>query len=234
MPYVLGLPEAQARALVPISRNQAYVEEKTGAGPGSGWGLLFRLNPDAGDAVERFAVAAPDGVQLMVMGTTVQPATGCLCPENALLAGVAEAVALRRGELILMDTQAGVEHFGRALARGFQHALVVADPTFNGIQVAAHSARLAQGLGIPAVHLAVNRVRDAGERARAESRLAAEGAFPFASVHLLPYDESLRAAEPGVEPLLAPAAADSAFMQALEGLIAALLSPTGTVPPCAS
>ncbi len=96
LPYALGLPEAQARALVPISRNQAYVEEKTGAGPGSGWGLLFRLNPDAGDAVERFAVAAPDGVQLMVMGTTVQPATGCLCPENALLAGVAEAVALRR------------------------------------------------------------------------------------------------------------------------------------------
>ncbi len=30
LPYALGLPDAQARALVPLSRNQDYVEEKTG------------------------------------------------------------------------------------------------------------------------------------------------------------------------------------------------------------
>jgi CO dehydrogenase maturation factor len=232
LPYALGLPYEQARALVPLSRNRDYVEEKTGASSDSGWGLFFRLNPDAKDAVERFGVVGPDGVQLMVMGTTVQPAAGCLCPENTLLAGVVEAVSLRRGEAILMDTQAGVEHFGRALAKGFHHALVVTDPTFNGMQVALHAARLAQGLGIPAVHLAINRVREPAELERSQARLAAEGGFPFVSSHALPYDEGVLAAEPGVDPILERA--DSPFMQSVQKLISALLTREEALSPCVS
>lgn len=232
LPYVMGLPFEQARTLVPLSQNQAYVEEKTGASSNAGWGLFFRLNPDAGDAVERFGVECPDGVQLMVMGTTVQPAAGCLCPENTLLAGVIEAMNLRQGEVILMDTQAGVEHFGRALAKGFHHALVVSDPTFNGMQVALHSARLADAMGIPAVHLVTNRVRDSKELARSRARSETEGGFAFASRHVLPYDEVLLEAEPSVEPLLARR--DSGFMQALEGVIDALLKSEETLSRCAS
>jgi CO dehydrogenase maturation factor len=220
LPHAIGLPYAEARALVPISQNRAYVEEKTGASSDSGWGLYFRLNPDATDAVERYAVDGPDGVQVMVMGTTVQPAAGCLCPENTLLAGVVEAMNLREREVILLDTQAGVEHFGRALAKGFHHALVVCDPTFNAVQVALHAARLAADLGIPAVHLVANRVRDAGEPARLEARLAREGGFPFASTHLLPYDDAVLRAEPSVEPLLA--SSDTPFLRAIGGVIDAL------------
>jgi len=220
LPHAIGLPYEQARALVPISRNRDYVEEKTGASSDSGWGLYFRLNPDATDAVERYAVDGPDGVQVMVMGTTVQPAAGCLCPENTLLAGVVEAMNLREREVILMDTQAGVEHFGRALAKGFHHAIVVCDPTFNAVQVALHAARLAADMGIPAVHLVTNRVRDAGESARLETRIAEEGGFPFASTHLLPYDEVVLQAEPSVGPLLANG--DSPFMHALGSVIDAL------------
>ena len=220
LPYAIGLPVSQARALVPISQNRAYVEEKTGASSDAGWGLYFRLNPDATDAVERYAVAGPDGVQVMVMGTTVQPAAGCLCPENTLLAGVVEAMNLREREVILMDTQAGVEHFGRALAKGFHHALVVCDPTFNAVQVALHAARLAAEMGIPAVHLVTNRVRDAGEAARFEARLVEEGGFPFASTHLLPYDDTLERSEPSITPVLA--VGDAPFLQAVGGVIAAL------------
>jgi CO dehydrogenase maturation factor len=220
LPHALGLPYEEARALVPISQNRAYVKEKTGASSGSGWGLYFRLNPDATDAVERYAVHGPDGVQVMVMGTTVQPASGCLCPENTLLAGLVDAMNLREGEVILMDTQAGVEHFGRALAKGFHHALVVCDPTFNAVQVALHAARLARDMGIPAVHLVTNRVRDAHAAERLADRIAAEGGFPFTSTHLLPYDEAVLEAEPSVGPLLVNG--DSPFVQALGGLIETL------------
>jgi len=221
LPYAMGLPFDEARELVPLSQNRAYVEEKTGASSDSGWGLFFRMNPDASDAVERFGVAGPDGVQLMVMGTTVQPAAGCLCPENTLLAGVVEAMNLRSGEVILMDTQAGVEHFGRALAKGFNHALVISDPTFNGIHVALHAARLAAEMGIPAVHLVTNRVRDDVEADRARERIRDNGGFTFASEHILPYDENVLLAEPSVESILADG--DTALMRALDGVVSALL-----------
>jgi CO dehydrogenase maturation factor len=202
LPWALGLADDQARALIPLSANADYVEEKTGARPGEGWGLFFRLNPDVDDVVERFGVVAPDRVRLLVMGNTVQPAAGCLCPENALLAAVVNAIGLRRDEAILMDTQAGFEHFGRALARGFRHAVVVSDPTFNGLQVALHAARLAAALEIEAIHLVINGVRDEHDFARTAARLEEAGDFEFASRHCLPWDERLRLCEPGIEPLL--------------------------------
>jgi CO dehydrogenase maturation factor len=221
LPYALGLPYDRARALVPLSENPDYVEEKTGTRPGSGWGLFFRLNPDVDDVVERFGVVGPEGVRLLVMGNTVKPAAGCVCPENSLLAAVANAVSLRRREAILLDTQAGIEHFGRALARGFRHAVVVTDPTFNGVQVALHAARLAQELGIPAVHLVVNRVRNDDDVARVAQILEHEGSFPFATRHMLPYEEELLQSEPDVGPLLSRP--DSAFLRAVGELRDALL-----------
>lgn len=202
LPYALGLPFEQARALRPLSRNPEYVEEKTGARPGSGWGLFFRLNPDVDDVVARYGVVTPDKVRLLVLGDTVQPAAGCLCPENALLGAVANAISLRRGEVILLDTQAGVEHFGRALARGFRHAVIVTDPTFNGVQVAMQTARLAADLGIPALHLVVNRVRNEHELDRVTEVLRATEGPSFSSRHILPWDEALLEAEPDVGPLL--------------------------------
>lgn len=232
LPYVLGMRPEEARRLVPLSDNLDYVEEKTGARPGEGWGLFFRLNPDVDDVVDRFGVHAPDGVRLLVMGNTVQPAAGCLCPENALLAAVTNSLSLRRNEAILMDTQAGFEHFGRALAKGFRHAVVVTDPTFNGIQVGLHAARLANDLDIPYVHLVVNRARDTRDVERALERLNDEGGFPFSSTHWLPLDDMLPEVEPSVGALLERPT--TSFDSKLDKLLDALVSQHEAVMRCAS
>lgn len=232
LPFALGLPRALARELVPLSDNADYVEEKTGARPGEGWGLFFRLNPDVDDVVDRFGVRGPDDVRLLVMGNTVQPAAGCLCPENALLAAVVNTLSLRRDEAILMDTQAGFEHFGRALAKGFRHAVVVADPTFNGLQVALHAARLASELDIPSIHLVVNRVREPGDFDRSLVRLDAAGDFPFTSRHWLPEDPLLRMTEPSVDLLMERA--PTTFDRKLDVLLAALLHEEEELMRCAS
>jgi CO dehydrogenase maturation factor len=166
------------------------------------------------------------------MGNTVQPAAGCLCPENALLAAVVNALGLRRDEAILMDTQAGFEHFGRALAKGFRHALVVSDPSFNGLHVALAAARLAAELDVGGVHLVVNNVRHPDEFSRALERIDTAGGFPFASIHSLPYEERLRQAEPSVAPLFEDGS--SPLLTALEGLLDNLVAPEARVLPCAS
>lgn len=221
LPYALGIRHDEARRMTPLSLNPDYVEEKTGARPGAGWGLFFRLNPDVADVVERFGVVAPDDVRLLVMGNTVQPAAGCLCPENTLLAAVANAISLRCGEAILLDTQAGIEHFGRAIAQGFRHAIIVTDPTFNGVQVALHAARLAEGLGIPGIHLVVNRVRGASDVDRVNALLSREDDLPFTTSHSLPWEEGLLETEPDVGPLLDRA--DSPFVHAVSELCDTLL-----------
>jgi CO dehydrogenase maturation factor len=232
LPYALGLESADGHRLIPLSENTDYVEEKTGVRPGEGWGLFFRLNPDVDDVVDRFGVRGPDGVRLLVMGNTVQPAAGCLCPENALLASVANAMSLRHDEAILMDTQAGFEHFGRALAKGFRHAVVVSGPTFNGLQVALRAARLARDLGIESVHLVVNRARNKLDFDRALVRLEAEGGFPFTSHHWLPNDPLLPRVEPSIGPLFERP--QTPFDQRIDGLLDTLLPIEELVRECVS
>ncbi len=199
LPYALGIPPEVE--IIPISRNLDYVEEKTGARPGEAWGVMLTLNPDVTDVVERFGLRTDDGINLLVMGSVVQAATGCLCPENALLDAIVRYISLRDGEVILMDTQAGVEHFGRALAQGFSQAVIITEPTFNALQVALHSAKLASQLGIPHIYLAVNKVRREEDRQKIQ-RLGGESLEAFEEIFYLPYDEEVLRTEPDVTPLL--------------------------------
>ena len=201
LPYAIGIPRDESERIVPLTHNLDYVEEKTGARPGEGWGLMLRLNPDVSDVVERFGVKGPDGVNILVMGTVVQAATGCLCPENALLESVVRYINLRENEVILMDTQAGVEHFGRAIAQGFDQALLVTDPTFNAVQVVKHSANLAKELGIPSIHLIINRVRTESDIDKVHEILG-DTLDLFSEQFIIPYDEQLLECEPDVSPML--------------------------------
>lgn len=201
LPYAVGVPREESDAVVPLTKNLDYVEEKTGARPGAGWGLMLTLNPDVSDVVERFGIRGPDGVNILVMGTVVQAATGCLCPENALLESIVRYINLREGEVILMDTQAGVEHFGRSIAQGFDQAILVTDPTFNAVQVVRHAAVLAHELGIPTLHLVVNRVRSEDDAAKVHELLGDDRAL-FSDEFVIPYEEDLLRHEPDVTPML--------------------------------
>jgi CO dehydrogenase maturation factor len=217
----LGIPKEEAESIVPLSHSEDYVAEKTGARPSDGWGLMFRLNPDVDDAVDRFGRSAPDGVRLLAMGTLTAAGSGCLCPENTLLAETIRAIGLRQGEAIIMDTQAGVEHFGRAIARGFGHAIVVTDPTYSGVRVALAGTELAEQLGIPNIHLVVNRARTSDDRTRVELGIGETILNRYASTTWLPDDDSVRDAEPAVDDLFA-APADP-FLEGIRSLAQALL-----------
>lgn len=220
----LGMDRAVAETLVPLSHHHDYIAEKTGARPGDGFGPLMCLNPDVDDVVDRFGQRAPDGVRFLAMGTLTGAGGGCLCPENTLLAQTVRAIGLRDGEAIVLDTQAGVEHFGRALARGFGHAVVVTDPTYSGIGVALSAARLARDLGIPSVHLAVNRIRDVRDERRTRAEIGSRAAdLAFDSWTWLPYDAAVLDAEPSVETLLA--APDAPFLAAVRSLAETVARP---------
>ena len=210
LPYAIGVPVTDE--ILPITRNLNYIEEKTGARPGAGWGLMMSLNPDVSDVVERFGMKGPGGVNILVMGTVIQAATGCLCPENTLLDAVIRYINLRENEVILLDTQAGVEHFGRALARGFSQALLVTDPTFNAVQVVKKSVQLAKDLDIKYVHLVVNRVRSEKDIEKVHEILG-DTKDLFSGMFYLPYEPGMLECEPDVRGIIGTG---SGFVEGVE------------------
>jgi CO dehydrogenase maturation factor len=198
----LGIGLEEAAAILPVAEDADYVEEKTGARPGEGSGAMLRLNPDTADLVSRRAVMAPDGVRLVVMGGVRQAGGGCLCPETALVSAAVAGMHLHHGDVVVMDTHAGVEHFGRALARGFDAALVVVDPTANAVSVGMEAARLANELGIGELHLVINRARSAADITRALAHVERCAVVGFASISILPYDSAALESDPAVSGLL--------------------------------
>lgn len=193
----LGIRPEEAEKIVPLSHNKAYIEEKTGVKPGSGWGGLLRLNPDVSDVVRRFGLQLKPNISLLAMGSVDQAASGCLCPQNNLLKAVVRFIVLKPGEIILVDTQAGPEHFGRGVLKGFSLLLVVAEPTSTALQVARKSMTLARQLAIPHLKLVVNKVRGEEDQNRVKAFMKRSG-FESPATYFLPYTPDLLTLEPAV------------------------------------
>lgn len=217
----LGIQPQAAEQIIPVSQCGEYLREKTGAGPELSPGGMITLNPDVSDVVDRFSVPVTENLRLLVMGGIRKAGAGCLCPEYTLLAAILRHLPRLTDEVILLDTPAGPEHFGRAVADGFTCAVVVADPSYNALSVARESATLARQLGINEIILVVNRVSSPEEWDKARDRAGDPAAF--SRLMMLAFDTGVIAAEPEVCPLLSTG---SDFMQEMRSL-AAVISQTG-------
>jgi CO dehydrogenase maturation factor len=213
----LGIPPDGAGKIVPVSQSIEYLQEKTGAGPGISPGGLLTLNPDVSDVIDRFSIPVAKNLRLLVMGGVSQAGGGCLCPEYTLLAAIFRHMRLLPDEVVLLDTPAGMEHFGRAVAEGFSCALVVADPSYNALSVAKECSVLARQLGINETIFVANRVGSLAEADKIHSVMKGFGGF-FRMVEL-PDDPEFVLSEPAVSHLLSR---DSEFIRTarvLTGLI---------------
>ncbi|MFZ1128844.1 AAA family ATPase [Methanoregula sp.] len=213
----LGIPRADAERIVPVSESADYLREKTGAGSDVSPGGLLTLNPDVSDVIDRFSVPVDRNLRLLVMGSVKEAGGGCLCPEYTLLSAILRHMRLLADEVIILDTPAGLEHFGRAVAEGFTCAVVVTDHSYNAVSVARKSAALARQLGIEKVILAINRALEDPEVQNTCGNIG--GVAEFSQTIVLPDDPVVGRTEPAVTPLLA---GESIFISSVRTLEAAI------------
>ena len=117
--YALGIKSEMASKIIPISENQELIEERVGTGP------VYSLTPTVKDIAEKYGVKGPEGVLLLVMGTVRSGGSGCLCNANSLINALIRHLMLERKDVVIMDTEAGLEHLGRATVKGFEILLCV-------------------------------------------------------------------------------------------------------------
>ena len=184
----LGMPSAEQQAIVPISKQDGLIRERTGAEPGKS-GQVFKLNPDCSDIAERFAVQC-SGVSLLVLGAVDHAASGCACPESILLRGLVTDLVLYKDQMLIIDFEAGVEHLGRATARGVDTMLVVVEPGQRSVDCARRVAQMAGELGIAQTVAVANKVTSPEDQEFIESAL---GDIPL--LGSIPYEQEIRAAD---------------------------------------
>jgi len=179
LPAALGVP--QQAVPQPIAGMRDLILKRTGADD-QGTGLIFKLNPEVEDLPERFSVDA-HGVRLLVLGTVESGGKGCMCPEGAVLKALLQHLLLRIPDDVILDMEAGLEHMGRASARGVDAMISVVEPGMRSVQTATRIQKLASDIGIQNHYVVANKIREPREREVLERALGGQvmiGVLPYA------------------------------------------------------
>lgn len=107
---------------------------------------LFPANTPI-DGIPRACISASGGVNLMVVGKIHAHGEGCACPMGVLSKSVLSKLAVGRNEIVVVDTEAGVEHFGRRVDGECDLILGVVDPSYESFMLAGKMQDMADSAG---------------------------------------------------------------------------------------
>ncbi len=113
-------------------------------------------------------VSESDGIKLAVIGKIHDFGEGCACPMGMLSKLVLSNLVINKNEIVLVDTEAGVEHFGRRVDAECDLILGIIDPTFESFLLAKKIEEMALKAGID-VFFILNKVDDKVSKAMQEN-----------------------------------------------------------------
>jgi len=92
-------------------------------------------------------VAQAGGVRLVVVGKIREFGEGCACPLNFLTKVFLKNLMVNRNTVVIVDTDAGVEHVGRGVEEVVDVIVAVVDPTYESLVIAKTLMEAAKRLG---------------------------------------------------------------------------------------
>ncbi|MDP6633093.1 MAG: carbon monoxide dehydrogenase accessory protein CooC [Dehalococcoidales bacterium] len=217
----LGFPAPEE--ITPISEMNELIEERTGSKPGQS-APYYKLNPKVDDIPEKYAQKL-DGIKLMRMGRIKKGGSGCYCPESSMLQALMSHLLIARKEVVIMDMEAGLEHFGRGTASMVDKLIVVVEPGRRSLETAQNIRRLAGEIGLNNIAIVGNKIRNDSDR-----EFLIENLSDFTFMGFIPYDQAVVEADQANK---TPLDSSSEVRSAAQGIYRTLVAgaekePTGT------
>ncbi|MEA1906396.1 MAG: P-loop NTPase [Euryarchaeota archaeon] len=100
-----------------------------------------------------------DGIRLLAIGKIHDFGEGCACPMGALAKNLLDNLDVTEKEVVIVDTDAGVEHFGRGVEQGCDAILAVVDPSYESLKLAGKIDGMAKSIG-KKIYFVLNKVDD--------------------------------------------------------------------------
>jgi CO dehydrogenase maturation factor len=132
------------------------------------------------------------------MGVVRSSGQGCMCPANALIRAILRHLLIRRNEVVIIDMEAGTEHFGRGTAETVDVMLIVTDATLKSLETAKHICRLSTDMGVKEMFIIGNRVFDDFEE-KIIRKFCEKNHLPLLA--LIPHDDHIRKSDAMGKPL---------------------------------
>ncbi|MBF7084328.1 nitrogenase reductase [Desulfallas sp. Bu1-1] len=122
-------------------------------------------------------------LRFLRIGKIERSMEGCACPMGAVARSFLKQLRVDQDEWVLVDTEAGVEHFGRGVVEGVDLVVMVVDPSHEAILLADRAKALAAEAGKDFV-VVLNKIDAATEpflrQELATKGILVRGAFGFA------------------------------------------------------
>jgi len=147
--------------------------------------LLYKLNPRIDDIPDTFKKRMGN-ISLLVMGTVEKSGGGCVCPESIFLKNLLNRIMLQKGENIVLDMEAGIEHLGRQTAEVCDYFIIVVEPSSKSVETALKIEKLARGQGIKEIYAVGNKIRS-----KEDSDFIAEGLRGIRILAEVPFSEEI-------------------------------------------
>jgi len=127
-----------------------------------------------------------DGLGLVNVGKILHSLEGCACPMGVLTREFLAKLSLEKNEAAIVDMEAGVEHFGRGVATSIDEVLIVVEPSFESLQLAARIKELAADAGVKRTSAILNKIASDEMAKKLKEELRKRGLEPIGTVRYDP------------------------------------------------
>ncbi len=123
---------------------------------------LFSGKQTIDDLPKECIASSDDGLEMLVIGKIHHIGEGCACPMGVLSRKFLASLETGEKEVVIVDSEAGVEHFGRGIVGECDLIIGVIDPTAESFQLAQKMTQMAEN-GNKEICFILNKVEPAIE-----------------------------------------------------------------------
>src|SRR4030042_610826 len=116
-----------------------------------------------------------NGIALVQIGKIDNALEGCACPMGLVNRELLDKIELSPSEVIIIDTEAGMEHFGRGIETAIDGIIIIVDPSAESVDFAAKAYGLSQTIGLQHIWVVLNKVNNENIKAKMAQRLNQKG-----------------------------------------------------------
>lgn len=108
-------------------------------------------------------LTGPDNLRLLAVGKIAEAGEGCACGIGFLAKEFLNNLETGDNDTVIIDTEAGVEHFGRGLDSFVDAIIMIIDPSYESIRLSEKVCDMGMAFGKP-VYLVINKADEEQEQ----------------------------------------------------------------------
>jgi len=105
------------------------------------------------DEIPKDFISKKNNIGLVAIGKIHEAGEGCACPMGALSKRFISGLQISGDDVVIIDTEAGIEHFGRGIDQICNLILMIIDPSYESLHLSKEVTRMAEKIEVPVYYI---------------------------------------------------------------------------------